>query len=68
MAMPVMDGPATMVALRSINPGVKIIGTSGLTSADGVAKAINAGVEHFIAKPYAATILLNTLRQILSKP
>ena len=30
MAMPVMDGPSLVVALKSIDPGVRIIGTSGL--------------------------------------
>jgi PAS domain S-box-containing protein len=67
MAMPVMDGPATIIALRSMNPAVKIIGSSGLTSAGGVAKAVGAGVTQFLHKPYSAETLLKALSLTLSK-
>jgi PAS domain S-box-containing protein len=66
MAMPVMDGPATIVALRAIDPAVRIIGSSGRASNGGVAKAIGAGVSHFLAKPYTAERLLTELHDILS--
>jgi len=66
MAMPIMDGPATIVALRSMNPCVKIIGCSGHASANGVAKALGAGVLHFIPKPYTAGTLINLLHASLS--
>lgn len=65
MAMPIMDGPALIVALKSINPEVRIIGSSGLTSNDGVTKAVGAGVQHFIPKPYTAGAMLNTLYLVL---
>ncbi len=42
MAMPIMDGPATIRALMRINPEVKIIATSGLNSNSSVAKAAGA--------------------------
>lgn len=67
MAMPVMDGPATIIALRSMNPAIKIIGSSGLTSAGGVAKAMGAGVTQFLHKPYSAETLLKALSLRLSK-
>jgi CheY-like chemotaxis protein len=65
MAMPVMDGPAMIIALKSIDASVKIIGSSGLASNDGVAKAVGAGVEHFVPKPYTAETLLKTLEEVL---
>jgi CheY-like chemotaxis protein len=65
MIMPVMDGPTTISALRAINPGVKIIGSSGLVSEGGEAKARQAGLRHFIPKPYTAGTMLNTLREVL---
>jgi CheY-like chemotaxis protein len=65
MEMPVMDGPALIIALKTLNPEVKIIGTSGHASNAGVAKAIGAGVEHFIPKPYTAEALLKTLDKVL---
>jgi PAS domain S-box-containing protein len=68
MAMPIMDGPALIIALKSINPEVRIIASSGLTSNGGVAKAIGAGVHHFIPKPYTAEAILNALDQLLHEP
>jgi CheY-like chemotaxis protein len=66
MAMPVMDGHATMVAIRNLNPKVKIIGSSGI---DTGARRNSAGqgvpVEHFIAKPYVAETLLRKLHALL---
>ena len=65
MHMPIMDGPATIVALKSMNPHIKIIGSSGLAANGGVAKAANSGVRHFVPKPYTAEKMLRTIRDIL---
>jgi PAS domain S-box-containing protein len=67
MAMPVMDGPATIIAIKAINPDARIVGSSGLTTSADVAKAVGAGVEHFVAKPYTAESLLKTLAKALGK-
>ncbi|MBL9210701.1 MAG: PAS domain S-box protein [Opitutaceae bacterium] len=68
MAMPVLDGPATIVALQSLNPDVKIVGSSGHVSGAAVTKAMGAGVQHFVPKPYTAEALLKTIAQVLGKP
>jgi len=68
MMMPVMDGPAAIVALRAINPSVKVIGSSGLGSNDGPAKLISSAVHDFIAKPYTAERLLKTLDKVIRQP
>ncbi len=65
MVMPIMDGPATIIALKAINAAVKIVTSSGMASDGGMAKARNAGVRHFIPKPYTAETMLNTLDEIL---
>ncbi len=65
MMMPVMDGPATIHVLMKMNPRVLIIAASGLNAEDRVAKALNAGVKHFLVKPYTAETLLKTLRKVL---
>ncbi|HEX8372501.1 MAG TPA: PAS domain S-box protein, partial [Chthoniobacterales bacterium] len=67
MAMPVMDGPATIIALQSLDPKLKIIGSSGLSSNGGVAKAIGCGIQHFVPKPYTAEVMLRKLRDILTE-
>jgi PAS domain S-box-containing protein len=68
MAMPVMDGPATIVALKALNPEVKIIGSSGIPTNGGVAKAVGAGVKYFVPKPYTAESMLVTLAKALHDP
>jgi CheY-like chemotaxis protein len=67
MAMPVMDGASTIIALKEMNPKVKVIGSSGLTSNDGVAKAMDAGVRHFVPKPYTAGAMLRVLAKALDE-
>ncbi len=61
MAMPVMDGPAAITALKGINPDVKIIGSSGFDTGN---KA-GANIPHFIAKPYTAEAVLKMLHDVL---
>ncbi len=66
MMMPVMDGPALIAALLEINPGVKIVGVSGLTSySDALARG-SQGRVHFLAKPYTADDILVLLSKLIS--
>jgi CheY-like chemotaxis protein len=65
MAMPIMDGPSLIIALKTMNPDIKIISSSGFTSTDGTARAVAAGVRHFIPKPYTAESMLKTLHETL---
>ncbi len=67
MMMPVMDGPATVRALRNINPDVRIIAVSGLMQnslniLEGDAPSIRA----VLTKPYTAQKLLATVDQVVS--
>jgi PAS domain S-box-containing protein len=67
MMMPVMDGPATIRALRNARADVRIIATSGLHGRPSdPASPANALVPYFLAKPYTAEALLTALRQALS--
>lgn len=68
MMMPVMDGITTLHALRRINPGVKVIAASGLSSNMNPAKASDAGIQYFLHKPYRAEALLKTLREVIDGP
>jgi PAS domain S-box-containing protein len=67
MAMPVLDGVATIRALTKINPAIKIIAASGLNSNGGPTKVSGGGVKHFLTKPYTAGTLLNAVRAILDE-
>jgi PAS domain S-box-containing protein len=67
MAMPVMDGPTAIRAIRNINPTVKIIAASGSESSGSRAKEIRSESNCFLSKPYTARTLLKTLRTILEE-
>jgi CheY-like chemotaxis protein len=66
MSMPVMDGPALILALRAINPNVLIIASSGLANYGEIAQAIDGGVQAFIPKPYTAEKLLKLVHAELT--
>lgn len=65
MMMPVMDGPATVEALRRIDPAVRVVAASGLAADAHVSRAASLGVSHFLPKPYTAATLLQALSSIL---
>lgn len=65
MMMPFMDGPATIRALKKIDPQVKIIAASGLTAQGKVVDADDLGVQAFLQKPFTAKRLLEALNKIL---
>lgn len=65
MAMPYMDGAATIRALHQINPDQKIIAASGLVAAHK-ASSEELKVNEFIAKPFTSGKLLTTIADVLS--
>jgi CheY-like chemotaxis protein len=67
MMMPYMDGPATVRALRRLDPKVKIIATSGLKAEDKIADVAQLGVKTFLMKPYTAEKLLKTVAAALKE-
>jgi PAS domain S-box-containing protein len=67
MAMPFMDGAATIRALRRVNPAVKIIAASGLTTPLQEGELQTLGVSDYIPKPYTAEKLLTTINTVLHK-
>ena len=67
MMMPVMDGPATICALRRMRPDLRIIAASGVHARGNDAPASSiASVRHFLSKPYSAGELLAALQAALA--
>jgi len=62
LAMPGMDGSATIVGLSAIDPGVHIIGASGCPSPEFI-----AAVEQFVAKPFTVQAILDAIAGVLSR-
>jgi DNA-binding NarL/FixJ family response regulator len=67
MMMPYMDGPATIRALRRLDPKVKIIATSGLKAEDKISDVAQLGVKTILPKPYTAEKLLKTVAAALKE-
>ena len=66
MMMPVMDGASTILMLQRMNPKVQIIAMSGLMTSESPAQRKSLGIREFLAKPFTAQVLLNTLHDVLS--
>ncbi|NMG11824.1 hybrid sensor histidine kinase/response regulator [Brasilonema sp. UFV-L1] len=64
--MPSLDGMNTIRALQKINPSVKIVAISGLSSNKRVAQMSGIGVQAFLSKPYTMQELLKTLHSVLN--
>jgi PAS domain S-box-containing protein len=65
MMMPSMDGSTTIRALHKINPQLKIIATSGLTSNEKLVEASGVDIKGFLPKPYTVKELLDSIRKLI---
>lgn len=65
MMMPHMSGPATIRALKRMNPQVKIIASSGAKAADKAAEVFDLGAKSFLPKPYTLESLLSEIASLL---
>lgn len=65
MMMPSMDGSILMTLLLQINPDVKAIAMSGLSSTKMIQRASSLGFRDFLPKPLITEDLLKALRDCL---
>jgi two-component system cell cycle sensor histidine kinase/response regulator CckA len=65
LTMPHMDGAATMVQLRQIQPDVRVILSSGYTKEDATRHFSDRDVIAFLQKPYALKDLVAAMRAAL---
>jgi len=63
MMMPVMDGAALVAALRRFDPEIVVIAASGLNDNNNQIKAAQAGITHFLCKPYTTASLLSAIQR-----
>jgi PAS domain S-box-containing protein len=66
MAMPIMNGQATIRALQRIQPAVRVIAISGMAWDKPIAEAIGGAVKAFLQKPFTADTLLRALHKVLA--
>lgn len=65
MMMPIMDGVATIRALRSMRPNLKIIAIGGLGDETQTSQVAALGVPVFLRKPFSHDLLLKALHDLL---
>ena len=63
--LPVIDGDAVFDELRSINPKVNVVLSSGFAEQSKVASMLQQGLRGFIPKPYGRDKLLEQVRSTL---
>ncbi len=64
MVMPVMSGRATYLALREIDPAVKVVLMSGYTMNDEVQAILDLGVKGFLTKPVTLEEIATKLAEV----
>ena len=65
MMMPVMNGPTMVNALRAHEPGLPILGMTGLTERTGVKDLEHLSLAALLAKPFSGDELLRTVHDSL---
>jgi two-component system cell cycle sensor histidine kinase/response regulator CckA len=65
--MPFMDGRATTIALKKINPALKIIMASGSAPEKNAETSSNPNVSAFAPKPYTVEKLLTIVHEVLQQ-
>lgn len=66
MQMPGTDGPTAIAQLRKINPGLKVIASSGYLLSPYFARLADLGVRHFLPKPCRVETLLSEISDVLT--
>ncbi|MBI2510486.1 MAG: response regulator [Opitutae bacterium] len=65
--MPVMGGVEMIHALRILEPGLRVIATSGLEQANACRDMAALGVTEFLAKPVTPLLLMGAIARVLAK-
>jgi two-component system cell cycle sensor histidine kinase/response regulator CckA len=68
LAMPGMDGPSLIAALRKINPAVRVICTSGLGSYTEKESLTDLGILAILSKPCNSKTVLQAIHDALTLP
>jgi CheY-like chemotaxis protein len=67
MIMPGMNGMETFDVLKSMNPNIKVLLSSGYSAESQSAKIMEQGCSGFIQKPYSLTDLSRKVKEVINK-
>jgi PAS domain S-box-containing protein len=65
MVMPVMDGPGMIAAIKTFDPGARIVAMTGMSTKASVDAVRQLGVERVLSKPCTSRVILGALREVL---
>jgi CheY-like chemotaxis protein len=63
--LPIMDGDAVFDELRSLNPNINVVLSSGFAEQNKISAMLSQGLRGFIPKPYTSEKLLVQVRSTL---
>jgi CheY-like chemotaxis protein len=66
LTMPVMSGEEALRRLRQIDPGVRVLLTSGYNEVEAVQRFAGKGLAGFIQKPYTSAALAEKVKAVLA--
>ena len=67
MGLPKLDGAAVIIALKNINPNVRIIMASGYLEPNLKSELFKQGAREFVQKPYSPRNVLHKIREALDQ-
>jgi CheY-like chemotaxis protein len=67
MTMPGMGGRETFEKLRELNPGVRVILSTGYTADERTRELLSSGIKAFVQKPYKMDELAAAVRKVLDR-
>jgi CheY-like chemotaxis protein len=67
MVMPGMSGRATYLALREVEPEVRVVLMSGFTLNEDIQEILDLGVRAFLSKPYTLEALASLLATLTAR-
>jgi CheY-like chemotaxis protein len=68
MTMPMMSGQEAFRQILSIRPASRVIISSGYNEVEAIRRFTTKGISGFIQKPYTASKLARTVKQVLDNP
>lgn len=66
--MPGRDGIETLQDLRNQSPEARVVMVTALGMEDYIKRALDAGADGFILKPFSAEKVLETVQEVLERP
>jgi len=65
ITMPELDGMNTLLALKKLDPSVKVVMVSAMGQQESVIQAIKAGARDFVVKPFQPERVLDAVEKAL---